>query len=388
MDEDRVREIAREEDAKILPNVLDSASKAIGVAVRDFVTPEFSAVNERVNCLAKEVREISSGKIEIHVVIPDRESIVVEGRVHQVFEEALDLVNMGEEVFLVGPSGCGKSVLAEQISRTYAKIKGWDKPRFGSQSMSGGVTESAYFGKYVPSGIGGSFEFQTTPFLNCFEYGGVFFNDEIDAGDENVLISTNSAISNGYVSIPSRVSNPIAYRHPDFVMIAAGNTHGRGADRLFVGRTQLDESTLDRYRLGTVEMDYDRGLERFLCPDGHLLERLWGYREKIAIYKLERTLSTRFIAKAYRCLKTCEKAGKVYGYKDAYDYIDSKLFSGWTDREISDVRGIKSQQHGRAASPSPPSRPSPPKATFSLKSEFKSSAFGFSDPHQTNYGEF
>jgi len=390
MDEDRVRKIAREEDAKILPHVLDSASEAIGVAVRDFVSPEFAAVNERVNCLTKEIQEISSGRIDIHIVIPERESIVIEGRVHKVFEEVLDLVNMGEEIFLVGPSGCGKSVLAEQISRAFAKIKGWEKPRFGSQSMSGGVTESAYFGKYVPSGVGGSFEFQTTPFLDCYEYGGVFFNDEIDAGDENVSISINSAIGNGYVSIPSRVAKPMAYRHPDFVFIAAGNTYGRGADRMFVGRTQLDESTLDRLRLGTVEMDYDRGLERFLCPDSHLLDRLWGYREKVLFHRLERTVSTRFIAKAYRCLKTCEKAGKVYGYKSAYEYIDSKLFSGWTNRDVMDVRGDKTQHKTNASLLAPVESPSG-KAVFSVNGSLNST-YGpkppFADPHQSNYGEF
>jgi cobaltochelatase CobS len=35
------------------------------------------------------------------------------------------------------------------------------------------------------------------------------------------------------------------------------NTFGTGADRQYVGRNQLDESTLDRFRIGQIERDYD-----------------------------------------------------------------------------------------------------------------------------------
>lgn len=48
-------------------------------------------------------------------------------------------------------------------------------------------------------------------------------------------------------------------RHPDFCAIAAGNTFGRGADRQYVGRNQLDAATLDRFQ--TYEVDYDEQLE-------------------------------------------------------------------------------------------------------------------------------
>ena len=46
-----------------------------------------------------------------------------------------------------------------------------------------------------------------------------------------------------------------------------------------MGRNQLDESTLDRFRIGTVPMDYDESLERQLCPDAELYARLRTYRE-------------------------------------------------------------------------------------------------------------
>jgi MoxR-like ATPase len=51
----------------------------------------------------------------------------------------------------------------------------------------------------------------------------------------------------------------IIQRHPDFVAIAAANTFGRGADRQYVGRYQLDAATLDRFVM--LSWEYDSALE-------------------------------------------------------------------------------------------------------------------------------
>jgi len=131
------------------------------------------------------------------------------------------------------------------------------------------------------------------------------------------------------MSVPSRHAKPVATRHPDFICIAAANTFGRGADRQYVGRNQLDESTLDRFRIGTVPMDYDEGLERQLCPDAELYARLLRYRENARRNRLERIVSTRFVIKAYRMVQA--------GW--SYEKVDSMLFSGWREDEIRKAKG-------------------------------------------------
>ncbi len=193
----------------------------------------------------------------------------------------------GEHVFLPGPAGCGKSHLAHQIADALGL-------KFRFISCSAGMSESQLLGRMVPAGENGQFIYLGMGFLDCYENGGVFLFDELDAADSNVLLVVNSALANGELSVPSRHDNPIAKRHPDFVCIAAANTYGKGADRQYVGRNELDESTLDRFRMGTVPMDYDRGLEQKLCPDTELLNRLWSYRERITENRLERIVSTRF----------------------------------------------------------------------------------------------
>ena len=54
----------------------------------------------------------------------------------------------------------------------------------------------------------------------------------------------------------------IVEAHPDFIAVAAGNTTGRGPDRLYVGRMQQDAAVLDRYAL--LNIDIDEGLEAAL----------------------------------------------------------------------------------------------------------------------------
>lgn len=278
---------------------------------------------EQLEAKLAEVQSQPTGPQVIEIRKPKSKPVTIEGTVHPVFEEVLELAQAREHIFLPGPAGCGKSHLAKQVAEAL-------ELEFGFISCSAGMSESQLLGRMVPAGKQGQFEFQTTQFLERYENGGVFLFDEIDAADPNVLLVINAALANGHLSVPSRAGKLTAERHPDFVCIAAANTFGRGADRQYVGRSELDESTLDRFRIGTVPMDYDEKLERQLCPDAKLYARLKGYREKIVAHRLERIVSTRFIQKAYRMVAE-------FGW--SYEQIDSKLMSGWRADEIAKVKG-------------------------------------------------
>ncbi len=279
---------------------------------------------EQIIRLEKRVEELEKNKprvLEVHT--PDADPRKVEGVTHPVFEEVVELAAARDNIFLPGPSGSGKSHLARQIADALGL-------KFGSISCSAGMSESQLLGRMVPMGAKGQFEFLGTQFLDCYENGGVFLFDEIDAADSNVLLVINSALANGHMSVPSRHENPVATRHPDFVCIAAANTWGRGADRQYVGRNELDESTIDRFRMGCVPVEYDESLERQLCPDDSLYVRLSMYRQNIQQNRLERIVSTRFIAQAY-VKKHC------HGWDD--ERIDRKLFQGWREDEVRKVKG-------------------------------------------------
>jgi MoxR-like ATPase len=82
--------------------------------------------------------------------------------------------------------------------------------------------------------------------------------DEIDAGNANVLIQVNAALSNGLCAFPDMMVK----KHEDFVFIASANTYGNGANRQYVGRNQLDAATLDRF--ATIDWYVDEELEESL----------------------------------------------------------------------------------------------------------------------------
>lgn len=269
----------------------------------------------------EELEQLPSARTQIEIRLPDGTVRPVEGKAHAQLPRALRLAAARRNVLLVGPAGCGKTHLASQV----AAGLGLD---FASVSCSAGMSEGHLLGRLLPTGEGGRFEYVRSEFVRLYEEGGVFLFDEIDAADANVLLVINAALANGHLSLPSRPANPVATKHPDFVCIAAANTFGTGADRQYVGRNQLDESTLDRFRIGQMQLDYDADLEAALCPDDALRGRLQGYRATARAARLRRVVSTRFLADAY--------VMKQLG--DSDDEIDAALLAGWSADEVAKVR--------------------------------------------------
>lgn len=304
----------------------DNAPTSIVVAIGgDGANAEATDVQLRqeVARLAQRVAELEThGSAQVvEVRRPDGECVKLEGTVHPAFNRVLQLANARKNIFLPGPAGCGKSHLAGQVAEALGLA-------FGFISCSAGMSEASLLGRMVPQGASGSFEFVGTEFLRCYEEGGVFLFDEIDAADSNVLLVINAALANGHMSVPARAAKPVAKRHPDFICIAAANTFGRGADRLYAGRNQLDESTLDRFRIGTVPMDYDAELERQLCPDDKLRTVLLNIRDAVRANRLERVVSTRFLRDA------AEMVGR-WGW--TREEAVAQLFQGWRADEVAKV---------------------------------------------------
>lgn len=227
------------------------------------------------------------------VQVGDLPEVKVAGKVHGEFDWVCKLAQARLNIYLVGPTGCGKTHLAKQVADALGL-------KFSSISCSGGLSEAQLYGRLLPMQGDGSWQYVTTTFVERYTTGGVFLFDEIDAADENTLISINAAISNGYFDIPNRPWEPRAIRHKDFICIAAANTFGTGADRMYCGRNALDGATLDRFRMGTVDLDYDESIEKALCPDKELLKKLHEVRKCIRNHKMPKHMSTRFIQDAYK----------------------------------------------------------------------------------------
>lgn len=240
----------------------------------------------------------------------------VSGVLPAEFERMVKLASKRIPILLVGPAGCGKTYLAEKLSEAL----GLD---MSDQSCSEGMSESVFNGLLLPIGKGGAFEHVPSPFMQRYEKGGIQLLDEIDAGDPNLFTYINKAVANTSYTVAQRWTKPVVKKHKDFVLIAAANTFGNGADAMYVGRNQLDAATLDRFKVGLITMDYSREVEASLAP-AELCEWAWKIRERIQANKLRRIMSTRVI-------KDLATMTEAYDWKVA-DW-HSVYFTGWTEGE-------------------------------------------------------
>lgn len=287
---------ARGKDDEALKELVAGVSEATAGAVLDTKARNLQAM---VDALVSDLQESNEQRIqaaldlidearpvEVVVKTPSGEN-KVEGKTHAAFPRVLKLAGARKNIALIGPTGSGKTHMAAQV----AEALGLD---YATQSVTMGMSETKVVGGLLPTGEGGKFEPYLADYVRLFRDGGVFLLDEWDAADPNVALVINQSLANGHMDLPLMGA---IHRHEDFVCMAAMNTYGTGADRQYVGRTQLDEASLDRFRIGQVEMDYDQGLERELVGSKHTdwLERAWEVRERIRDARLRRNMSTRFI---------------------------------------------------------------------------------------------
>lgn len=285
-------------------------------ALSDDISGLYSTIAE----LEQKLANVKRGNQVIEIKKYDGSSKKIKKTLPAVFEVVLKLAECRRNILLVGPPGCGKTYIGECIADAL------DLP-FGAISCTSGMSEVHLLGRSVPDLASGMSHFQGTKFLDCYENGGVFLFDELDAADSNLMLAINSAIANGYANVPNRESNPTAKMHEDFVCIAAANTYGQGADRQFVGRNQMDAATLDRFAIGTVNCDYDGDVESMLCPFPELLKRCHAIRAAIKANGLRRFMSTRFI----------RDAAVMHENGWSAELIEDRYFSGWSADEKARV---------------------------------------------------
>jgi ssDNA-binding Zn-finger/Zn-ribbon topoisomerase 1 len=256
------------------------------------------------------------------ISINGAEPVAVNGAMHKALPRVIALAKAGFNILIVGPAGAGKTYLGEQLAEVLGR-------EFRTASCAPGLPESALIGRNIPNLTTGAETYRQSEFVRLYRDGGVFLLDEVDNADASTLLILNSALANGHMTIPSgdRIE-----RHPNFVLIASANTYGHGQDRQYVGRTQLDAAFLDRFVGATLTLDYDPDLERQLCPELALREKVQDIRAKArALPNFRRIVSTRALIAARKL---------VYELGDSIPAAMLAISEGWT-REDRQAVGIE-----------------------------------------------
>jgi len=181
----------------------------------------------------------------IEIQQPDKEPTRIEGA-HKDLEELIELVanKPREHAYCWGPPGSGKSTgaqhAAKALSMDYAYI-----------SLNPQTPESRLLGFIDANGV-----YRPTPFRRIYEQGGVFCIDELDNASPSLLTTLNGCLENGTAAFPDKMVDC----HEDFVVVATGNTSGRGGDQFFPERRPFDAAFAERFSF--LYWDYDEALER------------------------------------------------------------------------------------------------------------------------------
>ncbi len=211
----------------------------------------------------------------IEVKQPDNLPNKVVGVCHHLTEQIAQVCNVGVHQMLVGPAGGGKTTCCEKVAEIL-------NLKFYPMSVGPQTTKSDLLGFIDAAG-----NYHTTPLRDAFEHGGLLLLDEVDAANAGVLTIINALLANGYCSFPDGVIQ----RNENFRCICACNTYGRGADRQYVGRNQLDAATLDRFAV--VDFDYDDNLERMIAANDAWVDKVQQYRKRAFDLKMRVVISPR-----------------------------------------------------------------------------------------------
>jgi cobaltochelatase CobS len=272
-------------------------------------------VKEFLEAEGKTIVGILEESLKPTIINIDSTSIKINPTNHIKFKDCVYNALVHKQIMLVGPTGSGKTTLSKQIAEEL-------KFPFYTISCSHGMSEAHLLGRMLFDGT-----YIPSDFIKAYENGGVFLFDEIDAADNNTLLVINSAISNGYISVPNRKDKPQAKRHENFIAIVAGNTWGEG-DVNYQGRSVLDRAFIDRFSMSKIQIDYDLKLEKNLCKEYKQIFDVFNkIREACKKYNIDRPVSTRSIVSAVK-----DKANKI-PIKD----IVNKFMLGWSVDEINKI---------------------------------------------------
>lgn len=235
----------------------------------------------------------------------------VKGVTHKKFERVLTYVANNVPVFLTGPAGSGKNFLCAQI----AEALGLDF------YFSNAVTQEYKITGFTDA----NGHYQESQFYKAFKNGGLFMLDEMDASIPEVLVVLNAAIENRYFDFPAPVG--MVKAHPNFRIVAAGNTFGLGANYEYVGRNQLDGASLDRF--ATIRIDYDPRIEESVTlGNKDLLDFCRAFRDSAVQQGIKVIVS-------YRAMG---RMAKLASYIDAVDLVAENLVKGMDKQDINIIK--------------------------------------------------
>ena len=228
---------------------------------------------------------------------------------HPEFEWVMTLLANRRHVYLHGPAGSGKTEMAIECAKSLGLDFEYQNQVILRPDVQGFVDANGTY--------------HDTPITRAASKGKLLICDEIDGWSPNALLCLNGLLSQGFIDIPNygRIN-----AHPDFYVVACGNTNGLGATALFNSRNKLCESDRDRFKF--VEINYDPAVEKSIVGEHtDILDFISDLRDICKETKITLTLG-------YRCIKDLTD---FYDYPHTEKVIESCIFKGLKRDSVREI---------------------------------------------------
>lgn len=180
---------------------------------------------------------------ELHVVNVDKKLKKLK-HAHAMLEKLIFIISLKKHAYLWGPPGSGKSTGAMHAADALSL-------KYGYISLNPQTPESRLIGYNDANG-----KYVKTVLFDLYSKGGVYCIDEMDNASASLLTTLNSLLENGFGAFPCGMIE----KHPDFVVVATGNTAGRGGNMQFPERRAFDAAFAERFSY--LHWGYDEAMER------------------------------------------------------------------------------------------------------------------------------
>ena len=254
-------------------------------------------------------RPTTSGTV-INITIDGKKHTHQTERVlHPEFEWVMTLLANRRHVYLHGPAGSGKTEMAIECAKSLGLDFEYQNQVILRPDVQGFVDANGTY--------------HDTPITRAASKGKLLICDEIDGWSPNALLCLNGLLSQGFIDIPNygRIN-----AHPDFYVVACGNTNGLGATALFNSRNKLCESDRDRFKF--VEINYDPAVEKSIVGEHtDILDFISDLRTICKDTKITLTLG-------YRCIKDL---ADFYDYPHTEKVVESCIFKGLKRDSVREI---------------------------------------------------
>lgn len=240
--------------AQVFAPVFQQVAAQIEANIRANVDAEMSDL--------KRVAEEKARTLKIE--LPDGTKTKVDGITMEGFDDMVRDLAAGYAVYMYGPAGTGKSHTAKQLAAALG-LPYYELNQVEFAHEVAGYGDAS--GKYVP-----------TPLYEAVTKGGLLFFDEFDRSAQSATTIVNTLLANRRFTFPV-VGNVEA--HPNFRVVAAGNTTMTGASNEYVAANVIDASSRDRFIF--YKTYYDERIEKPVHAqnDAELVTFMQDLREAI-----------------------------------------------------------------------------------------------------------